>query len=484
MKINNYNFKKYMSCPSYYNLEKIYNKKMQAEVNIQNVTKQDILKKMFDSNGNDLLLTEKFEVENYNYFMSKFKQWINNFNVIGFYEKKITIFNKLCEIEYIYDFICENEDYIYIIKGLPKTTSSFFKDIGFKKIQINKCEDDQTFEYNIIIPCNELKNNGCLDEIKFSKYVFEKSNLYNPYKQIKYMVTLLNDSKQTVFELYDISLLIEDIKDLEYQINKIIDQKDNNLLCLNSDCQNKKCKFHRVCFNDSQKNYEYEIIKKEKLKEELSKIRYPLYFLDFESYSSIYPRFVGEVPYDKHVFMYVLLCQKSENEPLEKYVYIAKDNMNDYRFDLFNSLTEYINPQGTIIVYNESFEKGRIKEAAHLFPQIRDKLLMLNDNILDLLVVLRGHKNNKNKDYTKNNYYNSLQKGSYSLKKVLPIFSKLKYDDLDIKNGVEASYSYSIFHTLCEEDLENELVKLEKYCYQDTYAMYLILEGIKTKIKT
>ena len=47
---------------------------------------------------------------------------------------------------------------------------------------------------------------------------------------------------------------------------------------------------------------------------------------------------------------------------------------------------------GTVIVYNKSFEKTRLKELSFIFKDKKDQLDKINDHIFDLLEVLRGSK--------------------------------------------------------------------------------------------
>ena len=94
---------------------------------------------------------------------------------------------------------------------------------------------------------------------------------------------------------------------------------------------------------------------------------------------------------------------------------------------------------GTVIVYNEAFEKTRLKELAQLFPEYAESLLKIRDHIFDLLHVLTGNKNvftlciriypDEAEAWAGSiNYYHNKMAGSYSIKKVLPLFSDLSYE--------------------------------------------------------
>ena len=77
------------------------------------------------------------------------------------------------------------------------------------------------------------------------------------------------------------------------------------------------------------------------------------------------------------------------------------------------------------------------------------------------------------------NYYHNNLHGSYSIKKVLPIFTNLSYADLDVHNGTEAVYTYGILPTLTDLEYENKYLALRKYCQQDTWAMVEVLWGLR-----
>ena len=81
------------------------------------------------------------------------------------------------------------------------------------------------------------------------------------------------------------------------------------------------------------------------------------------------------------------------------------------------------------------------------------------------------------------NYYHPDMDGSYSIKKVLPIFSNLTYKGMEVANGVEAMITYASFPKLNKLDYEHKYQKLVEYCQQDTYAMYKVLEGLKETVK-
>ena len=87
-------------------------------------------------------------------------------------------------------------------------------------------------------------------------------------------------------------------------------------------------------------------------------------------------------------------------------------------------------------------------------------------------------------------YYHPKQKGSASIKYVLPVLTGQTYEDFEIANGNDASLSY-LFIThgsfdgkkATPEQISKVRADLEKYCSQDTMGMVWILEKLEGLIK-
>ena len=231
-------------------------------------------------------------------------------------------------------------------------------------------------------------------------------------------------------------------------------------------------------------------IDKARMKEAIKKIKCPVYYLDFESYNCPLPRFKGEHPYTQSLFQYSLHVEKALGHCdciQDHFEYLAKDHQ-DHRLELIESLIAHIDLTngGTVIVYNKSFEKTRLKELSFIFKDKKDQLDKINDHIFDLLEVLRGSKElfpNTSRDKPSFTYYNNLMHGSFSIKKVLPLFTNLTYTNLDVKNGTEAILTYGMLPFLTTKEYQEKYVALRIYCRQDTWAMVEILKGIREQMK-
>lgn len=153
-------------------------------------------------------------------------------------------------------------------------------------------------------------------------------------------------------------------------------------------------------------------------------------------------------------------------------------------------LIKYIDPsKGTLFAQNVAFEKGRIKELAEMFPEYKSKLMAIHAKGFDLLWLINtnskmyqelGYSEEESKLF---NFYDSYLSGSFSIKKTLPVFTDLKYDDLVVKNGNDAIIEYANYPYMSKEEYALKYQALIDYCQQDTWAMVAILEGLRKIVK-
>lgn len=178
------------------------------------------------------------------------------------------------------------------------------------------------------------------------------------------------------------------------------------------------------------------------------------------------PIFKNSSSYQQIPFQFSLHIQENIGEEAKHISFLHKEK-SDPRRALAECLVENCGKKGSIIVYNESFEKTRNKELSALFPDLKKDILAINERVVDLW-----------KPFKNRALYHYKQQSSASIKNVLPAFSNLSYDNMDIHNGSEAMEQYLAFQrgklTLKEE---KTLFKgLEEYCEQDTYAMVLLMD--------
>ena len=213
-------------------------------------------------------------------------------------------------------------------------------------------------------------------------------------------------------------------------------------------------------------------IDKEKIKEFIDTLTYPIYHLDFETFQQAIPEWKGISPYQQIPFQYSLHIEY-EDGTLEHKEYLALDGI-DPREQIAKRLVEDIPNNVTVLAYNMSFEKGVIQKLADSFPDFSTHLLSINKNIKDLMI-----------PFQKKYYVSPSMNGSYSIKYVLPAlvpeFAKA-YKELDgVQNGSQAMNTFANMSKMEEGEKEKMRTALIEYCKLDTLAMVKILNKLKGK---
>ncbi|MCP4254985.1 MAG: DUF2779 domain-containing protein [Candidatus Scalindua sp.] len=210
-------------------------------------------------------------------------------------------------------------------------------------------------------------------------------------------------------------------------------------------------------------------IEKEPIRQFLNNLEYPLYYLDFETFSGAIPLFDGTRPYQQIPFQFSLHVVDIENATPRHYSFLA-DAEGDPRAEFVASLKRVLGSSGSIVVYNQSFEKSVLRALANMFPEYNDWEESLNDRIIDLLAPFRSF-----------HYYNARQKGSASIKNVLPVLTGTSYDHLDISDGMNASLAFLgvISNSASTEEISKIRNDLEKYCALDTEGMIWIVDKLR-----
>ena len=211
-------------------------------------------------------------------------------------------------------------------------------------------------------------------------------------------------------------------------------------------------------------------VNKQQIKYFLDKLQYPVYYLDFETINPAVPKFDNSKPYQQIPFQYSLHIQEKPNGELKHISFLAKGT-TDPRPKFLQSLKDNLGEKGDILVYNQSFEKMILRQGAEFFPNYIE---WHEENILPRIKDLM-------KVFDDFHYYNPKQKGSVSIKYVLPVLSKLSYSDLDIMNGGVAQFEFDriTYGDVSEEERTKVREALEKYCELDTLAEVEIVSGLR-----
>jgi len=210
-------------------------------------------------------------------------------------------------------------------------------------------------------------------------------------------------------------------------------------------------------------------IRKEEIESFLDNLSYPLNYLDFETFDPCIPIFEGTHPYQKIPFQFSLHVVKDEDSEAEHFYFLA-EGINDPRPKLLFSLKKVLGDNGSIVVYNQVFEKNVLKELAEAFPDYKEWIENVSSRIVDLFEPF--------KDF---DYYHPGQKGSASIKNVLPVLTEKNYEGMSIGNGEEASLAFikANFSDVSEEEKNKIIEALKHYCCLDTEGMLLIIKKLR-----
>ncbi|MBN8702695.1 MAG: DUF2779 domain-containing protein [Bacteroidetes bacterium] len=268
-----------------------------------------------------------------------------------------------------------------------------------------------------------------------------------------------NLPKESVFELSGVSK--KDQLDLYNQgIVKITDIKDSSVFKKSTQTQ-----IDSAISNNP-------TVDKDGLNQFIGQVKYPIYFLDFETFMPAVPYFEGNKPYQHTPFQYSLHIYKDEKSTLEHKEFLAEP-FGDPRIPFMQSLINDLGVDGTILVYNISFERQILKDLIKKYPVYADKLKEITNRMVDLII-----------PFENKYYYHPAMKGSHSMKYVLPaLFPELSYDKLVIKSGAVAMMAFEkLYH-------ENDIIKicetkdaLKEYCKLDTLGMVKIFDYLRNVV--
>jgi len=206
------------------------------------------------------------------------------------------------------------------------------------------------------------------------------------------------------------------------------------------------------------------IIDIEAIKMELNSLKFPLYFLDYETYPTAIPPFSGYHPYQHIVFQYSLHILKNKDAELEHKECLILEG--DPAEKIVASLRENIGDTGSVISWYKSFENSRNKELAGLVPEQAEFLHSVVERTYDLMDIV-------DKQY----YVHHGFKGSSSIKKIQPVIApNFSYKDLEVQNGTMAIEAYRQISVgeLKGKEMEEKRKQMLKYCEYDTKIMYII----------
>jgi len=214
-------------------------------------------------------------------------------------------------------------------------------------------------------------------------------------------------------------------------------------------------------------------IDREKIQTFLDNLVYPLYFLDYETFSHVITPYDGIRPYQQVPFQYSLHILRSPDAKLEHREYLHRENTLPVEM-LVKKLKKDIGTTGSLLVWNESFEKNCNEMMGEIALAYKEDLLEINSRIVDLMT-----------PFSKNWFVDKDFRGSHSIKNILPILvPELSYKELAIQGGGTAQrlWMQCIFDNKIETSEEKIMNDLRKYCALDTLAMVKIWEKLRSVV--
>ncbi|MEX0848608.1 MAG: DUF2779 domain-containing protein [Candidatus Dependentiae bacterium] len=339
---------------------------------------------------------------------------------------------------------CLNKDYI-LGDQIDIDKLIFFKDIT-NEVRGNKSKTEQRMQSAKQDLINSSEDQVCCP------CIYKGRSSHCP--TFKYSNPYILD-----YSIHDIYYIGSSKKNLKYLVDngcfKIDDIPESVKL---SDNQNKQVQTYK----NGQANIDFN-----KIKDELNSLKFPLYFFDYETYKPAIPIYKGFNPHIQMPFQFSIHILHSPDKELDHFEYLHESD-SDPSLGIIQHLKQHIGPNGSIIVWHQSFEKDRNTELAERHPEHKEFLENINNRMYDLEVIFK---------LKKDAYIHPDFKGSSSIKNVLPVICpELSYKDLAIQEGTAASLQWhKMIHGNLPEEQKQKIAKdLKRYCGLDTYAMYAI----------
>ena len=388
---------------------------------------------------------------------------------------------KFDDLSIKYDVITKIDNIIniYLIKSAIYTKSYYIKELSLQKYLISKLTDVSSVsnlilinnnyefttsninlnEYLNIIDCEfridddsiiEVENNLKNIRKEISKIKAPEieigSHCKNPY-QCNYF-----DYCRTNIPYFHVEQIPNQSKDQKQKINLLGVKDIAQLPEINwlSEIQNRI--IHSV------KNSEEYI--NSNLGVSLSKLKYPLYFMDFETIISPLPIFLNSFPFQPLPCMWSL--HKLENQEKNLLYYNFYDfSGNDPRKDFIIKLIDNLGDSGDILIYSD-YEKRILNKIIASYPELKNDIENIISRCVDMLKLV------------KENYYHPGFKGSFSLKSVSKILPEGDiYNSEYVNSGDDAS---RVLMQIITGKIDKELIpiykqELLKYAEKDTLSL-------------
>lgn len=211
------------------------------------------------------------------------------------------------------------------------------------------------------------------------------------------------------------------------------------------------------------------IINKPAIDKTLSKLVFPLHFVDYETFPTAVPLLDNMGPHNHLVFQ-VSIHTMQKDGTITHFEWLGKKI--EQPAEMLQQMKEFTGLTGTFISWFAPFERGRNEDMISWIPEFTDYLNYMNANMFDLMDVFKT-------DYVDYKFH-----GSTSIKKVLPVLCpQFSYQDLEVQDGTMAldTWGRMVTDPNFNEDIEQTRKNLLAYCELDTLAMveiYKVLDSL------
>lgn len=198
----------------------------------------------------------------------------------------------------------------------------------------------------------------------------------------------------------------------------------------------------------------------------LAAMQFPLQFYDYETTGPAVPPVDGYRPYQALPVQFSF-HRLGADGTLEHFEFLSEKH-GDQRA-LIDELEKLVDPAGSLVSWNKSYEHGCNKRMAQIHADKADFLMGLDAFTVDLEVPFKKH------------YVDWRFRGSTSIKKVLPVLvPELAYPQDKVHDGTEAVEAWTRMIE-SENDAERRDLRqqLLEYCGLDTLAMVRIYQVLR-----
>jgi len=209
------------------------------------------------------------------------------------------------------------------------------------------------------------------------------------------------------------------------------------------------------------------LINKSSIDKTLSNLKFPLHFVDYETFPTAIPKLDKMSPHN-HLTFQVSIHTMQENGELTHFEWLGKKI--EQPLEMLQQMQDFTDLTGTFISWYASFEISRNKDMINWIPEFTEYLNYMNTHMFDLMSIFSA-------DYVDYRFH-----GSTSIKKVLPVLCpQFSYQNLEVQDGTMAldTWGRMVTDSNFNEDIEQTRKNLLDYCKLDTLAMVEIYKVLK-----